>query len=704
MSRYGLALPALALLIIGAVLVLHPLRSSAQGDLPPAQTGRIAFVSTRDGNPELYVMAADGSNPVRLTDGPLADNQAAWSPDGTQLVYVTEIAPGQSDLAIVDISTGTTTPLTALGAQVVHPAWSPDGARIAFASDASGDMEIYTINTDGTGLTNLTENPATDESPTWAPDSGRLAFQSDRDGDTELYVMAADGTNPARLTTSPGADRNPVWSPDGMRIAFLSERNNNSDIFVVDHNGTNLVQLSSTRYDDRNPAWSPDGVLIAYVEGIQPDVSELVTINADGFDRIQRTLLTAQITQPDWSLDGAWIALAADQDGSSDLLVLQVATNSLLPLTAMPGVENTAPLWSAGDTSQAVLPPPAAATPSGASGETGQEGAGLPAIPTATMGIPTATQSLPTPEPPTATPQAPPTLPPPTRPPPTLEPPTSEPPTNTPQAVIAQPDLLLIYDGALPYFELVNTSGTELDLTGLVFEGNGIRVESSIWERSGALTSSLSSFARDDCLGLWGINIGFQPPPAECVTRHSWWSSNNVLFWTSGTFTVYYNGRAVAVCETEAGRCLVSFAATISDPPPAAPPPQAPAPATTGNNDVLLVYDAGLPSFFLVNTAGRAINLAPLSFEGNNKRITPAIWTQGGMSGSLTDFPADGCVGLWGLGIPVQPRPPECGFRHGWWESDNVVFWTAGTFAVTYGGTPLVTCDSNAARCGFDLP
>jgi hypothetical protein len=73
-------------------------------------------------------------------------------------------------------------------------------------------------------------------------------------------------------------------------------------------------------------------------------------------------------------------------------------------------------------------------------------------------------------------------------------------------------------------------------------------------------------------------------------------------------------------------------------------------------------------------------------------------------SGDLTDFPVGGCLGLLGLGVTPQPQPPECDFRHGWWEADDAVFWNAGSFTVSLNGAPLATCDSNAGRCTLDLP
>ncbi len=687
MRRYSLR--TLIVLVAGlALLAVPPLAALAQTG-PTAQDGDIVFVSDRDGNPELYLMAADGTGQRRLTTAPLADGDAAWSPDGTRLVYLTENAPGQTELALLDVTTGASTPLTALGAQSNHPVWSPDGTQIAFASNFGDSYDIYLIYPDRPGLDNLTRSPSNDLWPTWSTDGTRLAFQSDRNGDTDIYVMNADGSSVTRLTLAPGVDRSPIWSPDGFRVSFISERDGNSDVYVIDANGTNLVQLSQTPYDDSLPAWSPDGVFIAYAGGVQPTVSELFTINANGVDARQLTNDGFQITSPVWSPDGRWIAYASNRGGTFDLYALALDDQSVTPLTAT-GTNETAPVWTAHSTAggDSLFGPPPTSTPNVVPPAT------FAPPPTATLNLPTATLNLP-PTASIATPIPTPTLGPiiaTLAPPPTLAPPTLTP-TNPPP-----PDLLLVYN-TFPAFDLINVSGRPLNLAGLGFQGAGRQVNASVWLTPN-LSSDLGYFKVGGCLGLWGLGVPVQPLPPECEHRHSWWESDNVVFWTGGSFTVTNNGAPIAVCDTAAGRCPVSLSGAVTALPPAAPV-VVPVPIT--NADLALIYDPAIPSFYLVNVTGHSVNIAGLWFQGAGRQVTPAIW-QSQMSGSLNAFPAGGCLGIWGYGVPVQPQPPECSFRHGWQESDIYVFWTGGTFTVLDNGAPVATCDSNARRCAVDLP
>lgn len=185
----------------------------------PPRTPQIAFSSYRHGNYELYSMDADGTNVTRITTNPHDDKNPVWSPDGSRLAY-TAIPPGCApyqtclfDLFVINADGSGLVQLTNHPRWDGWPRWSPDGTRIAFVSGRDGNNEIYVITADGTGLTRLTDNPKDDIRPSWSPDGQRIAFQTNRDGDYEIYVMGADGSNPTRLTASALADEGPAWRP-----------------------------------------------------------------------------------------------------------------------------------------------------------------------------------------------------------------------------------------------------------------------------------------------------------------------------------------------------------------------------------------------------------------------------------------------------------------------------------------------------------
>ncbi len=235
---------------------------------------KIAFVSQRDGNREIYVMDADCVNEaggcdqsaVNLTRHPADDWTPAWSPDGQRLAF-SSIRAGNWEIFVVEVAClaqpescpDQTTQVTSDGNANILPVWSPDGSRIAFSSKASGNWDIYTMNNSGADVRQLTTDPANDLSPAWSPDGQQIAFETNRDGNVEVYVMSASGGNPRNISNFPLAnDHGPTWSPDGQLIVFYANREGNWDIFSTTLNGENTLNLTNTpTRDEQTPAWRP---------------------------------------------------------------------------------------------------------------------------------------------------------------------------------------------------------------------------------------------------------------------------------------------------------------------------------------------------------------------------------------------------------------------------------------------------------------
>jgi len=224
---------------------------------------KLAFDSDRDEGPglfEIYIMNGDGTGVVRLTNSPGPDGYPSWSPDGTHIAFVS-FRDGNSEIYVTPVDgSGEARRLTRHPGDDVRPAWSPDGATILFASNRTGNYEIWSMEAStGAGLTRLTDSPGTDMNPAWSPDGARIAFDSTRDGDRELYVMNADGSSVTRLTESPGGDVWPAWSADGAALAFVSNRDGDEEIYVVDIvSGVSTApprRLTTSAGTDSEPAW-----------------------------------------------------------------------------------------------------------------------------------------------------------------------------------------------------------------------------------------------------------------------------------------------------------------------------------------------------------------------------------------------------------------------------------------------------------------
>lgn len=194
------------------------------------------------GDRDIFVVQADGSNPVRLTDNMTSDEQPSWSPDGHNIAFVSDRT---GDVEIFSMGAGgeNAVQLTDSPGEDWNPNWSPDGDQIAFASRRTGNWEIHVMDADGANVRQFSDHPADDQKPVWSPDGDQILFGSNRTGDYEIYVANTQDGEVRQLTYSPGTDFEPVWSPDGTLIAFASARAGQLEVFVMTADGDNETRL-----------------------------------------------------------------------------------------------------------------------------------------------------------------------------------------------------------------------------------------------------------------------------------------------------------------------------------------------------------------------------------------------------------------------------------------------------------------------------
>lgn len=255
---------------------------------------------------------------------------------------------------------------------------SGDNGLIAFASDRTGDREIYTIRVDGTGLTRLTNSPGQDNTPSWSPDGQKIVFAhvsepvdlwsivvmnadgsdqqviasesfpiispawspdgktiaygNGRDGPPDIWLMSASGSNPRRLTSSDTTDLTAEWSPDGQRIALLRFLYG-GETFIIDVDGSNEVRLS---HDDPPipeggaPSWEPSGRRIAVPKGLSNVWLHTVDDPSAPVPLVSGSTVSGFGGNPAWSPDGSLIAL---QDGQGGLELWRSDGSESFPLT-----------------------------------------------------------------------------------------------------------------------------------------------------------------------------------------------------------------------------------------------------------------------------------------------------------------------------------------------------------------------------------
>jgi hypothetical protein len=252
-----------------------------------------------------------------------------------------------------------------------EPAWSPDGTHLAFTWTHFSPEHIWVARADGSERTQLTFGNDHDRNPTWSPDGSSIAFDREDGlgGPSEIYAVPASGGSAVNLTNDPSRDWDPTWSPDGTTIAFISDRAPQG-LYVMNADGTDQHLLAAGGY---YPDWSPDGSHLVFTfNTIEPPAppqlpagspppprpfSHLWLVDPDGSNLHQLTYRPGEQILPSWSPDGSQIAFQGPGSNNGfDVFVLDLATNESTQLTHT-GV-NGHPAWQPVPLPQPPPPPP----------------------------------------------------------------------------------------------------------------------------------------------------------------------------------------------------------------------------------------------------------------------------------------------------------------------------------------------------------
>jgi Tol biopolymer transport system component len=290
------------------------------------------------------------------------DTDPAWSSDSKHIVficyrrerakvdwddpyngpYTTPSGFSLQEICTIDIDTQQREQLTDNHVPEFDPVWSPDGTQIVFSSglDESSGMNLFVMNADGTGVTQLTHDGGGYNKPEWSPDGQSIAFIRGFLGG-DLYVMNKDGSKVTQLTSDEGVTSF-SWSPDGEAITFAGGKGVGSNLYIMDFRTQSRIQLTYDQEFVDQPIWSPDGNHILFYAGHKlaiADVQALEVANLQTSNGVRST--------GDWSSDSQSIAFILVNTHPNTLHILDVVSGEEQVFKDFQGVGT--PLWSPDD-------------------------------------------------------------------------------------------------------------------------------------------------------------------------------------------------------------------------------------------------------------------------------------------------------------------------------------------------------------------
>jgi len=267
---------------------------------PGAYNSRIAFIKRSEIEFQRYryrLLVADwdgfGEQEVFASWRPLLS--PAWSPDGTQLAFVS-FADSGSVIRVLDTRTGQHRIIAEFKGINSAPSWSPDGSKLAYSTSRNGSPDVYIYDFLSQQHTRISTHYAIDTEPAWSVDGRSLLFTSNRSGKPQVYSYSFDRDESTRVTFEGDENANGSYDYDGSRIALV---HNGGQIAVMQAQTGDFTRITNAKFDE-SPSFSPNGDMVLYAseQGYEP---VLMVASSDGRVRTRLEFINGDVREPAWS-------------------------------------------------------------------------------------------------------------------------------------------------------------------------------------------------------------------------------------------------------------------------------------------------------------------------------------------------------------------------------------------------------------------